>query len=326
MKNLIENFPEQLSEALGRVSTLKVPERKSEIRNIVIVGMGGSAFGAEVVGNYIANLCPVPLNIVRNYELPAFVNENTLLIFSSYSGNTEETLSALEKARVKNSEFLAISSNGKLREQTPENAFFALPEGYPPRTAIAFSITTLLEILHQYNLIPDPKPHLKQVISLLKQENFYEPALNLTEFIRYKFPLLYVAPEFSSVGIRFQQQLNENSKILAHYNVYPEMNHNEIVGWANANKFNENIAFILLKTDLTSVRNQYRITFMEDFLQKNYPKNFLSLEAQGTNLLSQLFYSIHLIDRVSLFLANKFGVDPVEVEIISKLKNYLSKI
>ncbi len=326
MKSLIENFPKQLEEALERVGKLKVPKRNLPIHNIVVVGIGGSAFGAEVVQNYVRATASVPLQIVRNYELPAFVSENTLLIFSSYSGNTEETLSVVEKAKEKNLSFLAISSGGKLGKLTPTENFFSLPEGYPPRTAVAFSISTLLEILFQYHIIPDPKEDLKQVISLLKTENFYETALNITEFIRYKLPVFYVPAEFSSVGLRFQQQLNENSKILAHYNVYPEMNHNEIVGWTNANSFNTNVVFLLLKSDLVPLRTQYRATFMENYLQKNYPKNFLFVEPKGNNLLSQIFYTLHLTDWISLFLANKFGVDAVDIEIINKLKNYLSKI
>ncbi|RKY99619.1 MAG: bifunctional phosphoglucose/phosphomannose isomerase, partial [Ignavibacteriae bacterium] len=211
----------------------------SKYNLVVLVGMGGSAISGDLITNYLANELKIPFIVNRSYSLPDFVNENSLVIISSYSGNTEETLSVFEEALKRKCKIAAITSGGQVKKICDEKKLCCIniPIGYQPRYALGLSFFSLLKLLQQLGIIKNQDSTVNQISSLWKkkgeeysiEENrALSLALELTGFL----PIIYSAACLTSaVGYRFKCQLNENSKLHAFSNIIPEMNHNEIIGW-----------------------------------------------------------------------------------------------
>lgn len=326
MKSLIEGFAGQMEEAIAIGEAASLSQAPREIRNVVLTGLGGSAFGGEIIKNYIQAHCPVPFAIVRDYAVPAFISEHTLLIVSSYSGNTEETLSAFEMALEKNPMVVCISSGGKVVQKATEAGFdyIQLPGGYPPRAACGFSITQQLYVLRHFGLIPDFKADLEEAHALIRDFQDHEAAKNLATATKDRIPVLYSSAEFESVVIRWRQQIEENGKHIAFHHVVPEMNHNELVGWKNpADLLKQSVVFFF-RSNLDHERVLRRMDLNKDIIAP-YAAEVLDLESKGTSRLGQLFYWLHLGDWVSYYLAELNEEDPTPVKVIDFLKGELAK-
>ena len=261
MKQLVQNFPNQLKEALTIGEQFQPRSADFNPKSILITGLGGSGIGGTIVSEIVAAECPVSITVNKDYFLPAFVNEETLVIVCSYSGNTEETLYAMEEAIKRNANIVCITSGGRISEIAKENHFdlILIPPGMPPRSCLGYSLTQLLYALYSYRLIKDDfKSQLKSAIELIiKEESAIKKEANdITNFLYKKTPVIYVVDGYNGVATRVRQQINENSKVLCWHHVIPEMNHNELVGWAGGS---DQIAVLLMRNKSDFSRSQARI-------------------------------------------------------------------
>jgi len=325
MKTLIENFSKQLREAIEIGAKTTIRNSQSAIRNIIVTGLGGSGIGGTIVSEIVASECSIPITVNKDYFLPAFVNENSLVIVCSYSGNTEETIQAMEAALKAKAKIFCVTSGGKIAEMAKQNDCntITIPGGSPPRAALAYSLTQLFFILKNLGIVKtDFEKQLKGAADLIdvEENNISKEAMVVAEFILNKIPVIYAADGYNGVATRFRQQLNENSKMLCWHNILPEMNHNELVGWAGGS---DDLAIVILRNKTDYSRTQARIEFSKKVFVQHTP-HIKEIWSKGNSMIEQSIYLIHLIDWVSLFLAEKKGVDAVEVNIITQLKNELA--
>jgi glucose/mannose-6-phosphate isomerase len=326
MEKLIQDFAAQMRQAVEIGSKARFTPPQHEIRNVCLIGLGGSAFGGEVAKNFIAADCPVPFEIVRDYTIPGYVSKHTLLIASSYSGNTEETISALDAAMPRNPKIVCVTSGGKVLDVAKEKGFdhIVLPGGYPPRTAAGFSIIQQLFVLKGLGLIKDFAKALNEAIEIVEKFDGHDDARLIAEQLHSRIPVIYSSPAFESISIRWRQQIEENSKHIAFHHVIPEMNHNELVGWKNPQELLEDTVVVMLRSKLDHPRNAIRMDICRDLFGE-YADAVIEVKAEGKSHLAQLFFLLHLGDWVSyeLALLNKEEATPVQV--IDYLKNELAK-
>jgi glucose/mannose-6-phosphate isomerase len=326
MKDLVALFTSQLAEAINIGKNASLSSCDKEIKNVVITGLGGSGIGGKIVGQLVANDIPVPVTINNDYHLPNFVNENTLVIASSFSGNTEETLAALAIAKNKGAEIACITSGGKVLEIAKSNNYnhIILPFGKSPRAMLTYSLTQQFFLLNHYNLIGnDFISQIRNAIELLNTEieNIKNEAKNIADSIFNKTTVIYSEANFEGVAIRFRQQLNENAKVLCWHNVLPEMNHNELVGWAGGN---EEKAVIVLRNETDYYRTQTRMDIQKTVIEK-HTSTYIECYSKGNSNTARALYFILLGDWVSVYLSELRNVDNIEVKIIDHLKSELAK-
>ena len=326
MKTLVSNFADQLKEAI-RIGEQAEFSRAKRISSVFISGLGGSGIGGTIVSELTALEASVPITVGKGYFIPKFVNENTLVIISSYSGNTEETLNCLNQALKRKSKIVCITSGGKVAEIAKKKKLdiVTIPGGNPPRACLGYSFTQLLFTLAWFKIIkPKFKIQLRAAIELIESEeqNILAEAKEVTEKIFGKTPMIYATTYWEGVAIRFRQQINENAKMLCGHHVIPEMNHNELVGWASGS---ERIAVIIFRDRDEFERNNSRIEINKEVIRK-YTPNITEIWSKGKSQIEKAIYFIHLGDWISVLLADKRGVDAVEVKVIDMLKGKLSEI
>lgn len=326
MDDLIQGFTAQLKRAIEIGEGAKIGKNKFPIRNVLISGLGGSGIGGTILSNVLRDDIAVPIIVNKEYQIPAFVNENSLVIISSYSGNTEETLSALMQAFKKSAQIVCITSGGLVQEyaETNDIDYVLIDGGAPPRSAFGQSFVQLLYIMFHLGLLEDGfKQYLQDSITLLdnEEEEIKKQAKEIAQKLTGKIPVIYSDAKFEGVSIRFRQQINENSKMLCWHHVVPEMNHNELVGWREKN---EKIAVVFLRNNKDFERNQERMEFTKEVVSQ-YTNEVVEIYSKGDYDLVRSMYLIHLTDWVSYYLAEIKGVDAVEVDVISKLKNKLAE-
>ena len=327
MYQLIKGFPEQLEEGLVIAQNSSISKPSHPLHHVLITGMGGSGIGGKIVANLLQDLCKLPIVILQDYHTPNWVNKNTLAIASSYSGNTEETLSAAAQLIEKDTHFVAVTSGGQLEKVALEYGkdCIKLPGDWPaPRACLGFSLMAQLITLEKLELLTTPiAPVIERVISFLKseQEEIEEKAHQLAPLLLNQTPIIYSSPLFEAVAIRFRQQLNENSKILAWHHVIPEMNHNEIVGWHQSYP---QYAVLMLESNLAHPRTKLRTQFVRE-LTGHFANAVIRTKAKGRDLWEQTFYLIHLLDFVSDFLATERKVNVMSIHAIDTLKQMLKQ-
>lgn len=325
MKLLVQHFTTQLREA-NAIAQKAIVSPPADIRNIVITGLGGSGIGGTIVSEMISDTCKVPVLVNKDYFLPGFVDAHTLLIVSSYSGNTEETLNAMEQAIQKKAQLVCITSGGKVLEIAKQHQFdfIEIPGGNPPRSCIGYSLVQLVKVLvskgfANSSLFSD----LEKAIELLDNENatIKSYAQDIAKKFHKKIPVIYSLGTCEGAVVRFRQQLNENSKMLCWHHTLPEMNHNELVGWTEKN---ENLVVVTFHTSFDFERTKKRYAICKPIFEK-YSSGVIDIQAKGTSKLEQFLYLINLGDWISCYIADIKGIDPVEVNIINTLKNELAK-
>ncbi len=326
MDDLIQGFTAQLKRAIEIGEGSKIGKNKFPIRNVVISGLGGSGIGGTILSNVLRDDVAMPIIVNKEYQIPAFVNENTLVIISSYSGNTEETLSALMQAFKKEAQIVCITSGGLVQEYADTNDidYVLIDGGAPPRSAFGQSFVQLLYIMFHLGLVEDGfKQYLQDSIILLdtEEEEIKTQAKEIAHKLTGKIPVIYSDAKFEGVSIRFRQQINENSKMLCWHHVVPEMNHNELVGWREKN---EKIAVVFIRNNKDFERNQERMEFTKEVVSQ-YASEVVEIYSKGDHDLVRCMYLIHITDWVSYYLAEIKGVDAVEIDVISKLKNKLAE-
>lgn len=331
MQKLIEGFTRQLADALKIGSTFEMERPGRDIRNVMLAGMGGSGIGANLIESLTFDRIPFPISICKGYEIPRFVDPHTLFIASSYSGNTEEVLEAVNKARLKRANIIVITSGGKLLEIAEENNYpvFRIPPGSEsPRANIGYMMLGLLFVFYQAGLIG--AAFIKETENAIDYLNRGVKAIQteaeiLARRFKGKFPIIYSGPRMAAMATRFQQQLNENAKQLAHVNTFPEMNHNEIVGWQFPENLLPMVQVICLYSDYDHERVEKRMEICWDIFEKKSGTP-IDIVAQGASLLEEYFYLIHLTDWITFYLAKENHVDVNAIDNINFLKNELSKI
>ncbi|MDX5326092.1 MAG: bifunctional phosphoglucose/phosphomannose isomerase [Bacteroidota bacterium] len=326
MLSLIEAFPNHLLETIEifQGSQLKPADRAYD--QIILTGLGGSGIGATIASDLLKDHAQLPIIINKDYHLPAFAGPGTLVIACSYSGNTEETLMAATQAEEKGCGIAYITSGGLIRQKAESNGnnLILIPGGNPPRAMLGYSLTALLLLLDHYGIsYPDVKASIQRASRLLSDEvNLMKAeAKLLAENLHKKTPVTYSCEGFGGVATRWRQQLNENSKVVGWDAAIPEMNHNELVGWAGGD---ESFAVTFLRTDFDYGRNARRSELNRDLI-KRYTPHVFEVGARGGDRLSQAFYLILFGDWVSYFLSELNGVDIVEVNVITELKDALSQ-
>jgi len=327
MDKLITAFTANILEALEIASKAKINQAKNEIHNILICGMGGSGIGGKIVSQWIQDDSSVPVLLLNDYTLPNYIDKHSIVIGSSYSGNTEETLIALKKAKEQGAHIIGICSGGEVKDFCIENAYdyILVPGGNPPRTAVAFSIVQLLNIFIQLGMTTSSRlSEVKSAHDLLitKQNQIHDKAKELAAFLQGKVGVFYSGPRYEGVAVRARQQFNENSKLLCWHHVIPEMNHNELVGWGGGD---ERFAAVFFQTNDLIPRNQRRYEITYEEVKKHTPF-VMEISAQGSTQIERSFFLINLVDWASYYLALNKNVDAMDIRVIDYLKNELAKL
>src|SRR5579859_7914424 len=331
MKKLIEGFTQQLAHALKIGQAMDLVRPGSDIRNIIITGMGGSGIGANLVESLTFGRVPIPITVTKGYNIPQFVSPHTLFIACSYSGNTEETLAAVNKGLLKRAHIICITSGGRMLEMAREyNLFYIqVPGGSTsPRAQLGYMMISLLYALYHTNLIG--AAFIKETENAIEYLDRGEKAVQseaelIAKKLRGKLPVIYCDERLKAMAIRFQNQLNENSKQIAHVNTFPEMNHNEIVGWRFPENILQQAQVIYLYSDHDHERVEKRMEICRDIFEKR-SNPIIDIVAEGASLLEQYYYLIHLTDWISYFLAKENGVDADSIDNINFLKEELAKL
>ncbi len=302
----------------------------SEISNIIISGLGGSAISADLIKNFLANEVPFPIVVNRNYNLPKFASKSSLFIASSYSGNTEETISSLKQAIELGCKIVCITTGGQVEALAKEKniSCIKVQTGFQPRYSLGLSFFSLLKVFQVLKIIEDQTTIVEKIINLWKQKgieysqdgNF---AYNFAESLIGFIPVIYsVSDSTNSIGYRFKCQLNENSKLHAFHNEIPEMNHNEIIGWESYQEklFHSKIINILDETYHQQIQKRFEI--LKDIFSKS-GVDTLSLNSNEELFKVRLLDLIYLGDWISYYAGVLRGFDPSEIDNIYTLKDKL---
>lgn len=326
MLNLIQDFPGHIVQA---ISIFKQSEtsKLNEINNVVITGLGGSGIGGAIAAEIVSKECSVPIVTNNLYHLPAFVNERTLVIACSYSGNTEETLMCFGQAQEMGAQISVITSGGILLDKAKSSGLdhIVIPGGNPPRSMLGYSLSILLLMLDAYGIVSiHAEQKLANAAKLLEneQDSIKLNAKELASKTKNNIPVTYACAGFFGVATRWRQQFNENAKLPGWDAAVPEMNHNELVGWTGGSD-----AFVVyfLRSTEDFWRNQKRVEIVSEIIRKKVPQVY-EIWTQGVSLVEQVFYLIHLGDWISYYLSEERGVDIVDIKDINYLKSELSKI
>ncbi len=335
MFDVLLGFSEQVSEALKIGQAIELNRNEFNFGKIIISGLGGSAISGDLLRSSCVYESPVPVFINRNYRLPHFADKHTLVILSSYSGNTEETLSSYEEALSRKCNVICISSGGKLSllAENNKHLLIKVPGGLQPRCALGYSFFPLLILFTKLELIRDKTFQVNSIIKRLKSRSLQysamdeneNNALKIANYLVGKIPVIYSSIDFFDiVNLRWRGQLSENAKTLAYGNYLPEMNHNEIVGWQENPELLKKIGVIALRDaeDNEPIKKRMEITLN---IIKPLASLILQVEGEGESLLERIFDVIYLGDWMSYYLALINKTDPTPVEKINYLKNKLAE-
>lgn len=325
MRKLLVSFPQQIADAWA----LDVPTfdfRLSTLR-LIICGMGGSAIGGDLLKVYLHRKGSLmPVFVVRDYELPPFADENSLVFAVSYSGNTEETVSVFKQALERRCKVIALASGGELLELAAQGgtAVIELPKGLPPRTALGYLFMPLLKAVCKFASLSG---EVQEAVSVLKKlSTIYadapekkNPAKQLARLWHQKIPVFYGSQHLTDVvAYRWKTQVNENAKTAAFTATLPELNHNETVGWENR-QLQKFFVYNFLRDKEEHKRIAKRFELCKEILE-GAGCTVLQQAGEGEGLLARLLSLIYLGDWASFYLAVLYGTDPTPVKVIEHLK------
>lgn len=337
MYDKIYRFPEQIEQAMEIGKGIKIDRKQyAGIGSVIVAGMGGSAIGGDLVRSYLQASFKLPFYICRHYRLPAFANNKSLVVISSYSGNTEETLSAMNEAMKKKARIACITSGGKVAEIARKRKYplVELPRGYPPRAALGFSFVPLLFLLAKLGLTGKVDSDIEELVMGLKAyrdryaaevDTDKNPAKALALKLHNRLPIIYSGPELTdAVGTRWKGQICENAKCLAFNNQFAEFNHNELVGWNVIEPYRDRLIAVYLRDNDDHDRIKRRMEIVRQIIE-NTRVEVVDVFSHGDFTLGRLFSLIQLGDFMSFYLAVLNDVDPTPVKVIDFLKAELEK-
>jgi glucose/mannose-6-phosphate isomerase len=331
----LHEFPLECQKAFEKASDFKLPANLSDVDNVVILGMGGSAIGGDLIASLALQESKIPIQVYRGYTLPAFVNRRTLVISSSYSGNTEETLSCFEQSFSLGAQNLVITTGGKLKEMATNKKIpvFSYDYNSPPRAALPYSFMPLLVFMNRLGWFKNSDADLKEALIALQNgdktinEGIPEPenqAKQLARQLYGKIPVIYGSEFLSEVAHRWKTQINENSKAWSFYEIFPELNHNAVVGYEFPSDLKDKFTVVMLFSAHLSPRIKIRYEVTTRILANSYIK-CQTINRQHNNKIAEMMDIILLGDYVSYYLAILNHVDPGPVKTIDYLKSELAR-
>lgn len=331
----IDRLPEQLEKAWALGQDMPV-EEATEIRNIVLAGMGGSAIGADLLQAYVFSQIPIPITVWRNYDIPTFVGEGSLVITSSHSGNTEETLSAFDHAVKAGANIIAVTTGGELaaRAKAAGVPLWQFEHAGQPRAAVGFSFGLLLAALSRMGWLRDPTEEVADAVASMRDQQAtlradvliaQNAAKRVAGQLVGRWPTIIGADFLAPVARRWRTQISEISKAVAQFEELPEADHNLVAGVSNPKELIPKMMVIFLNASHYHVRNQLRTNVTREVLMVEGFNTDL-FEAQGKSRLAQQWTTLHFGDYVSYYLAMSYGVDPTPVPAIEGLKKRIKDL
>ncbi|MDQ7822739.1 MAG: bifunctional phosphoglucose/phosphomannose isomerase [Candidatus Eremiobacteraeota bacterium] len=334
MMELVLNLPGQMAHALESGRTLNLPHLSAA--QILHLGMGGSAMAGHLLRAHLRDELAIPYEINQSYDIPAWAGSRTLAIAVSYSGETEETLTALDKAARKGCQVICVASGGSLRQRALAMGapFIEVPSGYPPRAALGHLHGALLAALEKTGIAPPHDKEITETIALLEslREEWHprvplekNEAKRLATRIAGKVPIVFGSSDASAaVAYRWKTQFNENGKSLCYTERFPELNHNEIVGWAHSFIPQKAFHVCFLRDSGEPEPIKTRIDFTEEIISGKTTTDHLW--SRGTSALAKLMSLVFLGDLASTYLALLYGTNPTSIDVITEMKKRLSTL
>ncbi len=335
MLGYIAGLPRQCEDAWEWVLARQLPDEYRQARQVVILGVGGSAIGADLLRSLIVGECRIPVMVHRGYVLPAFVDHHTLVIACSHSGGTEETLAGFEGAQQRRARVLAVATGGELAKRAREQGLPLFQYHYPsqPRAALGYSLMTLLGIAQLLGLVSDKSRDIEEAATVMRRlqteigesvPSETNAAKSLALKLQGRLPMVYAAEHLSEVARRWKGQFNENSKSWGSFDVLPELNHNTVAGYASPTTLSALAHVVMLTSPSNHARVRLRFEITRELLQQ---RGFACdvVEARGQSALAQILSTVHFGDYVSYYLAMLYGVDPWPIADIQFVKSRLSQ-
>jgi glucose/mannose-6-phosphate isomerase len=333
MLGRIKELGKQIRDAWKIAMTSTLPPAYADVRNITVTGMGGSAIGGDLAAALLADELKVPMSVHRDYGLPAYVGRDSLVIASSYSGNTEETLSAFEEARKRGAKVLALTTGGTLATQARASNYPVVTFSYKarPRATLGYSLGLVLGSLTRLGLVRDLSGDLDAAVADLAklEERVHEgartnDAKKLAIELYGRIVFAYGAGVMGVMARRVKGQWNENAKNWSAYDVMSELNHNAVVGFPNPQIAREAISVLMLRSDRDNPRHKVRFDVTRELLDRASIQH-KSLQFAGSNMLSEVLQMTLFTDYVTFYVALLNGADPSPNTSIDYLKERLAK-
>ncbi|MFC1622442.1 bifunctional phosphoglucose/phosphomannose isomerase [Patescibacteria group bacterium] len=325
MASFILQMPEQIEESLAKIEKIEIPTEWSKIQNICLVGMGGSAMAESLIANLPHSERKIPISVVRGYDVPAWVNQDSLIVIVSHSGNTQETLSAFNKALKLTKNIFIITTGGKIEKEAENNIILKYETKAVPRASLGYQFGAIFGLLTKLKIIDY---NLQPAIELLKKINTdYEPKVetenNMAKKLAYscldRLPIIVGSGILQSVAWRWKTQFNENSKNIAYTEFLPEAMHNAIEGMNLPKNAQDNLIYMLLKNPFTPKELVLQFKKFETILEDKKIR-YEIVEPLGDDIWSQKLSALILGDWVSYYLAILNGIDPTPVDTIERSK------
>jgi glucose/mannose-6-phosphate isomerase len=329
MRKVILDFPKQFEQGLKLAKNVGV---KGKFENIIICGMGGSALPANILICWLneliskSSLSIPPIYIHRDYNLPRLAGKKSLIICISYSGNTEETVSVLRQTIKRKLNVVAITTGGKIEKLSKKYniPWVKIPFGIQPRSATGYIFTSLVKILSNSKIIENKSKEILQLAKDLKKLDQEKKGREIAKKLANKIPLIYASNKFKCLARIWKIKFNENSKIPAFFNYFPELNHNEMAGFTQINKKNNYFYIIILRDKNDCLRNLKRMELFANLVKtKRINVDFINIKEGG--ILFKIFSTLVLGDWISYYLALEYKIDPAPVKIVEEFKKKLNE-
>ncbi len=325
MLGKLKGFPAQCREGYA-LNLPALPGKK--FSNVILCGMGGSAIGGDIISALAYGYAGMPCTVNRDYTLPLYAGPETLVIAMSYSGNTEETLSAMDSAIEKGCGLACISSNGRIEEaaRSKNIPFVKIPGGYPPRCATGYLFFPCYKIMGAMGIVPGPEDgffeKIEKWVAEFSPENKNNYAVETARRLFDRIPLIYCGGKLLPAATRWKTQIAENGKAFAFVNVFPEMNHNEIMSWRYPCWFIKKCIPVYMKSGSEHERTKLRFEITGEIISKVQPDS-IEVKAEGKSQIEEIFYMLILGDWISFYLALLNDSNPTEINEIDHLKKRL---
>ncbi len=334
MLALCEKTPDFCKDAIKRAEKTKLQYTTPE--NIIVAGMGGSAIGGTLLKNWLSDSAPVPIEICRDYILPAYADKSSLVIAVSYSGETEETLSIFLEAVKRHCMIVTISSGGHLQEfsQKLKNPHISIPSGLVPRAAIAYTFFPLIVLMRKLGIARKIQREAEETLQILQKickENRSEVPLQnnqakkLAVEIQGTVPIVYGFRQYNAIARRLKCQFNENSKVPSKFDTFSELNHNEVVGWEAAENLTKNFSIVLIRDPDEPPEIKQRIEITKQIAAPKVSK-ILEIRTLGKQKLAKMLSAMYIGDFTSIYLALLRRIDPTPTKTIAYLKQEMKKL
>jgi glucose/mannose-6-phosphate isomerase len=330
---MCERMPHFGREAFEQAKRMAISLEKPH--NIIIAGMGGSAIGGELLRSWLRDTSKTSISVSRSYTLPAYADDRSLVVAISYSGETEETLNSFLEAVERRCMVVTITSGGHLKRFSESLGVpcVTVPEGLVPRAAIAHMFFPLVFLMDRAGVVKETEEEVEESLRVLRKvsdENSPKTPLKnnkakkLALALEGKIPIIYGFGQYRAVAQRLKCQFNENSKIPSYFEAFPELDHNEIVGWEAAKDITKHFALLILRDPKEPTEIKHRIEITKEIASAKVAR-ILEIKAQGHRKLARLLSTMHLGDFASVYLALLRGVDPSQTISIDNLKREMKK-